>query len=163
MESYLITQIFSPIMATSGLGRGRFCYHTLVRKSFMTTFLDFFSNYSCFVSFFSSAEPFTIFKNLSDQLMPDRDAKELTPDSQQPLPSLCSCRLYDEKACYLRFHAGEITDCWLQCLDMSQEELDFCILSKLSCRMHLSQFTTKPQRKVRQKGCHTGQIFCPWI
>ncbi|XP_035270854.1 uncharacterized protein LOC118225889 [Anguilla anguilla] len=95
-------------------------------------------------------------ENLADKIIP--------PGHGDAGPSVvdchCCCKLNEGKPCHTRFPKEELLDVRLQYLNLSREELDIAILSKLSCGMHLSDTTSRSRKREQtQRLAHRTDYY----
>ena len=107
-----------------------------------------------------SANDFQAIRFLANEVFPETEGGE-GPFPVEDIPA-CDRKLNDVQPCHTRFDREELHNMWLQCLEMTWQELDVCILSKLSCVMFVSSLTRRSKKKVTERKLKKNRVLTSW-
>ncbi|RUS68705.1 hypothetical protein EGW08_023532 [Elysia chlorotica] len=96
----------------------------------------------------SDDEPFAPLQDLTaTDRAPTTEAEAAAAAAVEENVRLCKCKLNDGEPCHTRYSREDIEFYRLQAIEMSREELDICILSKLWCTTTLTPHTKRSKQK----------------
>ena len=110
-------------------------------------------------------EPFAPNEDLEEKVCEDTtEVEEAAAAAVRENESLCKCKWNDGEPCYTRYSREDLEFYRLQNLEMSREELDISILSKLWTTATFTQLTTRSKQKHpctrrTQKTCYMFANF----